>query len=258
MDNQKGNTRKIWLSEAQTYRQKSVDPIGKNADTLTAKMPKGYRQKSVDPIGKNVYPIKENNTINITMNNTEKGENAQNAFSPPFHHVGTIEIPETNIPLEAEKKEKVPPSSGPTPQPEFIVALDKFMVTTHTPQEPYIRVVEKVEIPAAPGPKSPGDKIRELCAVNYKIKETFSMRGKIPKSLFDEYLTAFDTEKTSLPDPPTWKNDNDLVQNFWSWSEIRYGKEQRAAQPQRQGGGRGAQLQNIGSDLSKYDQPQKF
>jgi len=255
VDNQKGNTRKIWLSEAQAYRQKSVDPIGKNADTLTAKIRRPSPQKSVDPIGKNVYPIKENNTFNITMNNTEEGENAQNALAPPFTPAGTIESDEhVEIMLhllEAEKKEKAPPGSGPTPPTELLV-------TTHTPQAPYIRVVELVEVPVAPGPKSPGEKIRELCAVNYKIREGFTMSRKIPASKFDEYLAAFDAEKTGLPVPQTWKNDNDLVMNFWAWSEIRYGKEQRNGQPQRQGGGRGAQLQNSGSDMSKYDQPQKF
>ena len=131
-------------------------------------------------------------------------------------------------------------------------------MTTHTSQAPHIRVVERVEVPATPGPKSPGDKIREQCAVNHKIRENFTLVRKIPASKFDEYLAAFDAEKTGLPVPQTWKNDNDLVMNFWAWSEIRYGKEQRNGQPQRQGGGWGAQLQNSGSDMSKYDQPQKF
>ena len=90
VDNQNGNTRKIWLSEAETYRQKSVDPIGKNAD-----------------------PIKENNTVNNTLNNTEEKENAQNALTPPFHHVGTIEIPNSNITLQAEKKENDFTGAGP-------------------------------------------------------------------------------------------------------------------------------------------------
>ena len=252
VDNQNGNTRKIWLSEAETYRQKSVDPIGKNADTLTAKMPKGYRQKSVDPIGKNADPIKENNTVNNTLNNTEEKENAQNALTPPFHHVGTIEIPNSNITLEAEKKENDFTGAGPGAA-EFRVcqkckgagwrlgrngqepceqcngSRTEFLVTTHTPQEPYVRIAERVEIPETPGPKTPGEKIRELCEVNHKIRETFSMVRKIPASKFDEYLTAFDAEKTGLPIPQTWKNDNDLVMNFWAWSEIRYSKEQRNA-----------------------------
>lgn len=84
----------------------------------------------------------------------EEGENAQNALSPPFSHVGTIESDEhVEIMLhllEAEKKDPPPPGSGPTPPQEFLI-------TTHTPQAPYIRLVEKIEIQDAPGPKSPGD-----------------------------------------------------------------------------------------------------
>lgn len=187
-------------------------------------------------------------TYNIELEKNSKRE--EDKISPPFSHVGTIQIPETNIPLEAEKKENDFTGAGPGAE---------FLVTTITPQAPYIRVVEKVDVTDTPGPKTPGEKIRELCAVNHKIRETFSMVRKIPASKFDEYLTAFDAEKTGLPIPQTWKNDNDLVMNFWAWSEIRYGKEQRnAAQPQRHGNGRGAQLQNSGSDMSKYDQKQKF
>lgn len=192
-------------------------------------------------------------TYNIELEKSKIEE--EDKFTPPFSHVGTIESDEhVEIMLhllEAEKKEKAPPSSGPTPPTELLV-------TTHTPQAPYLRVVELVEVPVAPGLKSPGDKIREQCAVNHKIRENFTLVRKIPASKFDEYLAAFDAEKTGLPVPQTWKNDNDLVMNFWAWSEIRYGKEQRNGQPQRQGGGRGAQLQNSGSDMGKYDQPQKF
>jgi len=245
VDNQNGNTRKIWLSEAETYRQKSVDPIGKNADTLTAKMPKGYRQKSVDPIGKNAVPYKENNTVNITLNNTEERENAQNAFSPPFHHVGSIEIPETNIPLEAEKANDF---TGAGPGAEFLV-------TTITPQAPYIRIAERVEIPETPGPKSPGEKIRQMD--DYRIKEAFTMSRKIPAGKFDDYLKAFDAETAATGQKH--KNDADLIKHFLNFSGVRWSVEQRnAGQPQLHGRGRGAQLQNSGNDMSKYDQPQKF
>ena len=224
VDNKKGNTRKIWLSEAQNYRQKSVDPIGKNA-----------------------VPYKENNTMNITLNNTEERGKAQNALIPPFAHVGTIQLPETNIPLEAEKKENDFPE-GPGAE---------FIITPVEPQAPYIRLVEKVKIQETPGPKTPGEKIRELCETNFRIKEVFAMRGKIPASKFDEYLAAFDAEKTGLPVPQTWKNDNDLVQNFWAWSEIRYSKEQRNT-PGPQRNGRGAQRVNSGGDRSKYEEVQKI
>ncbi len=244
VDNQKGNTRKIWLSEAQAYRQKSVDPIGKNADTLTAKIRRPYRQKSVDPIGKNVYPIKENNTINITLNNTEE-ENAQNALTPPFTPAGTIQLPETNIPLNAEKKANDFTGAGPGAE---------FIVTTVTPQAPYIRVVEKVEIHDAPGPKSPGEKIREMCDDDYRIKVAFTMSRKIPASKFEDYLAAFDAETAATGQ--AHRNNADLIKHFLNFSGVRWSVEQRAT-PARNGG-RGAQLQNSGSDLSKYDQPQKF
>jgi len=206
------------------------------------------KEEQSSPLKRNkVLPHKEY----YKESNKEGKGNAQNAFSPPFSLHGSIEIPETNIPLEAEKKENDFAGAGPTPPAEFLV-------TTITPQAPYIRIAERVEIQETPGPKSPGEKIRELCEVNHKIRETFSMVRKIPASRFDEYLTAFDAEKTGLPIPQTWKNDNDLVMNFWAWSEIRYSKEQRAGQPQLHGRGRGAQLQNSGSDMSKYDQKQKF
>ena len=152
--------------------------------------------------------------------------------------------------LEAEKKEKDFTGAGPTPPTEFLV-------TTHTPQAPYMRVVERVEVPDMPGPKSPGDRIRYMIEQgNYGIRESFTLVRKIPASKFDDYLKAFDLEKTALPVPPVYRNDNDLVSNFWSWSEIHWQVEQRAT-PARNGG-RGAQLQNSGSDMSKYDQPQKF
>jgi len=185
--------------------------------------------------------------------NVEGEENAQNALTPPFTPVGTIESDEhVEIMLhllEAEKKEKDFTGAGPTPPTELLV-------TTHTPQAPYLRVVELVEVPVAPGPKSPGDKIRELCAVNYKIREGFTMSRKIPGGKFDEYLSAFDAEQAAMPIPKKYLNDNDLVSHFLNFSGVRWGVEQRIGQPQRQG--RGAQLQNSGSDMSKYDQPQKF
>lgn len=247
-DNQKEN--KTFFAWGQAYdllisdTTPPVDPRIKNRRGTDEK-PEGYGLKTGG--GTDEKPDNHYTIDNDTNHNTkEGGKNAQNALTPPFAHVGSIEIPETNIPLEAEKKEN-DFTGGPPPPPEFIV-------TTVEPQAPYLRVVEKVEIQ-----ETPGEKIRELCESNYRIKEVFAMRGKIPASKFDEYLTAFDAEKTGLPVPQTWKNDNDLVQNFWAWSEIRYGKEQRGAgQPQRQGNGRGAQLQNSGSDMSKYDQPQKF
>jgi hypothetical protein len=175
-------------------------------------------------------------------------ENAQNALTPPFAHVGSIEIPNSNIPLEAEKKENGFTSSGPTPPAEFIV-------TTITPQAPYIRLVEKVEIPETPGPKTPGEKIRQMD--DYRIKEAFTMSRKIPAGKFDDYLTAFDAETAATGQKH--KNDADLIKHFLNFSGVRWSVEQRnAGQPQRQGNGRGAQLQNSGNDHSKYDQPQKF
>ena len=274
VDNQKGNARKIWLAESQTYRQKSVDPIGKNADTLTAKIRRPYRQKSVDPIGKNAVPYKENNTVNNTLNNTEE-ENAQNALSAPFLHVGTIELPNSNIPLEVEKKENDFTGgaaefrvcggchgagwrlgrNGREYCPQCNGSRMEFIVTTHTPQEPYTRIVEMVETQA-----SPGAKIRAMIeAGNYRIKEVFSMRNKIPAARFDEYLNAYDLEQTALPEPRKYKDANDLVSHFWNWSGIHWAKEQRASGPGIRPTNRGgAQLRSAGSDLSKYEEKQVF
>jgi hypothetical protein len=170
----------------------------------------------------------------------------KNAFTPPFTHVGTIEIPENPIPLNAEKKENDFTGAGPGAE---------FIVTTVTPQAPYIRIVEKVEIPETPGPKSPGEKIRQMD--DYRIKEAFTMSRKIPAGKFDDYLTAFDAETAATGQKH--KNDADLIKHFLNFSGVRWSVEQRnaAGQPGRNGG-RGAQLQNSGNDMSKYDQPQKF
>ena len=190
-------------------------------------------------------------TYNIELEKSKIEE--EDKFPPPFTHVGTIESDEhVEIMLhllEAEKKENDFAGAGPTPPTELLV-------TTHTPQAPYLRVAERVEVPDAPGPKSPGDKIRELCAVNYKIREGFTMSRKIPGGKFDEYLSAFDAEQAAMPIPKTYRSDNDLVAHFLNFSGVRWSVEQRAT-PARNGG-RGAQLQNSGSDMSKYDQPQKF
>ena len=86
VDNEAGNSRQIWLPESQ-------GGIGKNAATLSAKMPKGYRQKCSDPIGKNA---EQNNTVNITLNNTEEEKDAA-LFSSSSELKNSI--------LKAEKKE---------------------------------------------------------------------------------------------------------------------------------------------------------
>ncbi len=177
--------------------------------------------------------------------NKEEKENAQNALTPPFTPAGTIQLPETNIPLNAEKKANDFTGAGPGAE---------FIVTTVTPQAPYIRVVEKVEIHDAPGPKSPGEKIREMCDDDYRIKVAFTMSRKIPASKFEDYLAAFDAETAATGQ--AHRNNADLIKHFLNFSGVRWSVEQRAT-PARNGG-RGAQLQNSGSDLSKYDQPQKF
>lgn len=146
----------------------------------------------------------------------ESFESGGERITPPVRHAETIEKETTGLvqpvlPLEAETETSAA-GAGPV------------TTTLHDPQTPGAVIMD-----IAPGPKSPGERIRELCEADYRIREVFANRGKIPVSKFDEYLNAFSLEKTSLPIPPTWKNDNDLVQNFWAWSEIRYGKEQRTA-----------------------------
>jgi hypothetical protein len=71
VDKGKANERQIWLAEPKGAIRKNADRgIGKNAARLSAKMPNPYRQKSVDPIGKNA---EQNNTVNNTLN--KEGEN---------------------------------------------------------------------------------------------------------------------------------------------------------------------------------------
>lgn len=183
-------------------------------------------------------------TYNIELEKNSKRE--EDKISPPFSHVGTIQIPETNIPLEAEKKENDFTGAGPGAE---------FLVTTITPQAPYIRIAERVEIPDTPGPKTPGEKIRQMD--DYRIKEAFTMSRKIPAGKFEDYLNAFDAETAATGQKHI--NDADLIKHFLNFSGVRWSVEQRnAGAPQRHGNGRGAQLQNSGSDMSKYDQPQKF
>jgi hypothetical protein len=248
-DNQKEN--KTFFAWGQAYdllisdTTPPVDLRMKNRRGTDEK-PEGYGLKTGG--GTDEKPDNHYTIDNYTNHNTkEGGKNAQNALTPPFTHAGTIQLPETNIPLNAEKKANDFTGAGPGAE---------FIVTTVTPQAPYIRIVEKVEIQDAPGPKSPGEKIRELCAVNYKIREGFTMSRKIPAGKFDEYLQAFDAEQAAMPIPKTYRSDNDLVAHFLNFSGVRWSLSLRAT-PARNGG-RGAQLQNSGSDMSKYDQPQKF
>lgn len=85
VDSEQANSRKIWLSGSPGVSAKMPTPIGKNADTLSAKMP--------IPIGKNA---EQNNTVNITLNNTEEEKDAA-LFSSSSELKNSI--------LKAEKKE---------------------------------------------------------------------------------------------------------------------------------------------------------
>jgi hypothetical protein len=129
--------------------------------------------------------------------NVEGEENAQNALTPPFTPAGTIESDEhVEIMLhllEAEKKENDFTGAGPTPPAELLV-------TTHTPQAPYIRIVEKVEIQDAPGPKSP--------------TTTPGRRSQAAPTIHPENLQAFD----HFSDP-------EKCRMLWSeWIEYKWGQ----------------------------------
>ncbi len=106
-------------------------------------LPESREPESREPESRETYQLNEVEQINNFEQINEGEGNA--TLSPPFRKVDEIDIP-----LEAEKKEKDFTGAGPTPQTELLV-------TTHTPQAPYMRVVERVEVPVAPGPKSPGD-----------------------------------------------------------------------------------------------------
>ena len=99
VDKENGNSRKIWLVSA-------GGGIGKNADRVSAKMPGGYRQKCSDPIGKNADSIKENNTLNITLNNSPVFDKTGGAIpgdvqpfqSTPGNTNGQLPEPRTGLP----------------------------------------------------------------------------------------------------------------------------------------------------------------
>lgn len=181
----------------------------------------------------------------INIESFESIEREGERLSSPFTKTDEIENCVSVFPIEAEK-EKDPPNSGPPP----------LIVTTYTPQEPYVRVVEMIP----PGPQTPGEKIRAMInAGNYRIKEVFSSRNKIPQARFDEYLDAFNLEQTALPVPTVHKSDNDLVSHFWNWAGIRWQVEQRAKQGgQQTQPGRGATIVRSGGDMAKYEEKQVF
>ena len=210
-----------------------LEPLPENRE------PENREPENREPENRETYQINNWEQIN-KFEQINKGE-GNATLSPPFRKVYEIDIA-----VEAEKEKELPPSSGPSP----------LLVTTYTPQDPYTRVVEMV----AQGPQTPGEKIRAMIADgNYKIKEVFSMNRRIPADKFDEYLTAFDREKTALPVPPTYKDANDLVSNFWNWSGIRWDIEQRAKQGGQQANtGRGATIVRSGGDPAKYEEKQVF
>lgn len=98
VDNAAGNSRKIWLKESVEFNKKQADPIRKNADRVSAKMPKPSPQKYGDPHRKNA---EHNNTVSITING---GEGAA-----PAHELQNHSLEEG----------KCPPPFPATPPQEF-------------------------------------------------------------------------------------------------------------------------------------------
>lgn len=148
-------------------------------------------KQSLQKKTKNVNKV-YTDTYNIELEkNKIEEEDAQNAIFPPFSHVGTIQLPETNIPLEAEKANDF--TGGPGAAPELIV-------TTVSPQAPYIRVVEKVEITETPGPKTP--------------TTTPGRRSQAAPTIHPENLQAFE----HFSDP-------EKCRALWSeWIEYKWGQ----------------------------------
>ena len=96
VDNSAGNSRKIWLKE--------VVPIGKNADTLSAKIRRGYRQKSVEGIGKNAeHNNKENNK------KEEGGVTPKKTPSPPKDFDEMLQRVNAEVATIEAEKEKISP-----------------------------------------------------------------------------------------------------------------------------------------------------
>lgn len=79
VDNAAGNSRKIWLKESVEFNKKQADPIRKNADRVSAKMPKPSPQKYGDPIRKNA---EHNNTVSTTINGGEGSAPAPELQNP--------------------------------------------------------------------------------------------------------------------------------------------------------------------------------
>lgn len=135
VDNSAGNSRKIWLKE--------VVPIGKNADTLSAKMPTPYRQKSVEGIGKNAeHNNKENNKKEEGGVTPKKTPSLPKDFDEMLQRVNA----EVST-IEAKKEKNTPVPAAPSFCDEMRKELDilerEFKAPTH--------VVTAVDGQALPG-----------------------------------------------------------------------------------------------------------
>lgn len=102
VDNERGNSRKIWLTESQ-------GGIDKNVHRVTTKMSQGYRQKCREGIDKSVY---NNTTVNTTV---EKGGGGGSARAKV--NFGIDEFDAKDFDLKAEKKPSPPVPAAPPSMP---------------------------------------------------------------------------------------------------------------------------------------------
>ena len=188
VDNQEGNSRKIWIA----------DPIGKNAATLSAKMPIPSPQKRSDPIRKNAdIIIQYNNTLNNSTNNSASAEKND------FYTKKEIEAAKAEIDdLINPKKETAPP------------------------------------VPAAPpAEKTEFEKWLDVLDDDYRIKEGFCITQKVPEHLFSDYVKRFKALANTQVEKYVRKHDLTGHFLNWSGSEYRKEKKEQQAQTSQAVGG---------------------
>lgn len=104
VDSSAGNSRKIWLREA---IQKSQDPIGKNADTLSAKIP--------TPIGKNAATIGKNADTHTLINYSYSVVSKDNKYNSLTTLLDDEKIVAEKIKKNADQGPQIPPQNSAAP-----------------------------------------------------------------------------------------------------------------------------------------------
>lgn len=104
VDSAAGSSRKIWLREA---IQKQQDPIGKNADTLSAKMP--------IPMGKNADTIGKNADTHTLINSSYSVVSKDNKYNSLTTLRDDEKIVAEKIKKNADQGPQIPPQNSAAP-----------------------------------------------------------------------------------------------------------------------------------------------